>query len=114
MNQIASEVVDEMVKIAKADHLDRKVSTLELHNKMLESLRDGLNKMGSRIKELAALTDASIDQISMELASKINENETLKKALVVDGKKSPRVIGAFIIGVAQIVTDVVNIAFRRY
>lgn len=103
-----------MAKVAKSVHKDPKASTLGLHNKLLETLRDQLKKMESKIKELGTLTKESNELISKKLADKINDNETLKKALDVDEKQKPRFIGALVIGITQIVTDVTNMVLRRY
>lgn len=89
-------------------------SSLELHNRLLETLQNRLTLMQAQIQQLGSLTNDSVELISKQLALKINQNQELNAALASTGKTQPRFIGALALGITQIVTDVVKMGLTRY
>lgn len=89
------------------------LSTLELNNRLLDTLRNGLTTSQTNIRVIYT-NGVSSKTISRNLAHKINQNQALIDALTRTGRAEPRFIGALALGITQVVTDVVNMALTRY
>lgn len=107
---ISSKVAQDMAHVA---HSSAGWSTLELNNRLLDTLRNSLTTSQSKIRVLYT-NGVSSETISRKLALKINQNQALIDALTKTGRAEPRFIGALTLGITQVVTDVVKMALTRY
>lgn len=100
--------------MAQVAHSSAGWSTLELNNKLLETLRNSLTTRESNIRVLYTNSGVSSETISRNLALEINQNQALIDALTKYGRVQPRFIGALALGITQVVTDVTKMIFTRY
>lgn len=109
VREISSHVAHDMAQVAKAaDGL----STLELNDRLLDTLRSGLKAMEPKLRQISVY-DKTLD-IARSLAYHITQNKELIDALASRRKVAPRFIGALALGITQVATDVVKMALTRY
>lgn len=99
--------------MAHVAHSSAEWSTLELNNRLLDTLRNSLATSQANIRVIYNY-GVSSETISSNLALKINQNQVLIDALTKTGRAEPRFIGALALGITQVVTDVVKMALTRY
>lgn len=99
-----------MALVAVAAH---GLSTLELNNRLLDTMRSSLHEVEPELRELYA-NGGDSTELSKWLSQKINTNQELVDALASTGKAAPRFIGALVLGATQVLTDVVKMGLTRY
>lgn len=111
IEEISSKVAHDMAQVAKAA---AGLSTLELDNRLLETMRNRLNTMESELRYISETHGKSPD-IARKLALAIYQNKELIDALDSNkGKVAPRFIGALLMGMTRVLTDFTTMVLTRY
>lgn len=106
MDEIVSEVVDELVQVVKALK-GTNITTLELNSILLERSRSVLEGLKPLLKALLSMRGDSAERVAKDLAHKINQNKALRKALVCDQKITSRFIFQLAIGLFGLALQII-------
>lgn len=111
VDEVSSKVVHDMAQVAKASD---ELSTLELNDRLLDTLRNSLKVMAPDLRKIAFYDYVKSTDIARVLAVEIKQNQELSDALASRRKIAPSFIGALNLGITQIVTDFTKMVFTSY
>lgn len=111
VGKVSSKVAHDMAQVAKASD---ELSTLELNDRLLDTLRNSLKVMAPDLRKISIYAYGKSTDIARLLAVQIKQNQELSDALASRRKVAPRFIGALVLGITQIVTDFTKMVLTRY
>lgn len=108
MDNISSSVVGKLVHAAQ-DATTTNMSTVELNEYLLATMKIALKWMQPEITKVISLSDSSPAQLAKNLTRRISQNQAFKDVLPKGGEISPRFAG--VVGtIGKIVYDVMKAA----
>lgn len=99
-----------MAQVAKASD---ELSTLELNERLLDTLRKSLKVMAPDLRKISISAYGKSTDIARLLAFQIKQNQELSDALASRRKIAPRFFGALVLGITQVVKDFTKMVSTR-